>query len=656
MKRILSIILSITMLLSMATVAFADGVDGPMQKAKIKVAISADFKPFEYYDENGKLTGFDVDLMNCIGEKIGFDIEFVDMSFDKLIPAVVNEEVACAISAITVTEERDSIIDYSREYLKTYNITFDENGKRSTKYGEQYAIVFKEGLSGSPYEDLTEPTMDETVYILIDEALRELSNDRTVTKLIEKYELNKPLDESAINVEYSAIIGGGDPGAETVKKYTFEELTNISAENVVQIAINYNEGERVPATTTESIMIEKIVEDFKDVQFWLDDSAGGGAGGWLYFINFYMKDGTYIQYGTRIHIDKTTYKACDYEDSLKKMAYYHNLIQNEDSEPKTSATSIPASEWAWADIDKAKALNIINYGGNYNFPGAITREDFCELIYNYCYNVAKQVGIATGENPFTDTTNSNIIRLQKMGIVYGKSETEFAPNDLLTREEAATILNRLINVVHPDLASTELYFEFADSEQISDWSMSAIQRICNMGIMKGVGNNNFAPQDNYTTEQAIVTLVRVYANSGVSKNVIGGADGATDIVVSSDAEYVLKVIDKDGNIILNNNDILSCEVRWMPRPEDGPSAGVVTGIALELKLTEKARANFKEATKRISEDPNGECYVKVLVDGIEIARPTVAGEIDSDEILVSGSNGEYETFKGYADKINAAIK
>ena len=407
MKRILSIILSITMLLSMATIAFADGVDGPMQKAKIKVAISADFKPFEYYDENGELTGFDVDLMNYIGEKIGFDIEFVDMSFDKLIPAVVNEEVACAISAITVTEERDSIIDYSREYLKTYNITFDENGKRSTKYGEQYAIVFREGLSGSPYEDLAEPTMDETIYILIDEALRELSNDRTVTKLIEKYELNKPLDESIVNVEYSAIMGDGDPAAKT-----------------------------------------------------------------------------------------------------------------EDSEPKTSATSIEASEWAWADIDKAKALNIINYGGNYNFPGAITREDFCELIYNYCYNVAKQVDIATGENPFTDTTNSNIIRLQKMGIVYGKSETEFAPNDLLTREEAATILNRLINVVHPDLASTELYFEFADGEQISDWSMSAIQRICNMGIMKGVGNNNFAPQDNYTTEQAVVTLVRVYANSGVSKNVI----------------------------------------------------------------------------------------------------------------------------------------
>lgn len=404
MKKFLSIILSITMLFSMVTVAFADGIDGPMKKEQIKVGTSADFKPFEYYDENGELTGFDIDLMNYIGERIGFDIEFVNMSFDKLIPAVVNGEVACAISAITVTEERDSIIDYSREYLKTHNISFDENGKRSTKFGEEYAIVFREGLAGSPYEDLAEPNGDETLYILIDKALSELSNDRTVMKLIEKYELNKPLDESAVNVEYSAIMSGGDPGA-------------------------------------------KI----------------------------------------------------------------------EDEEPKTSATSIPASEWAWADLDKAKALNIINYGGNYNFPGAITREMFCELAYNYVSEFGK-LPVDDGHIVFVDTDNMKVRILNTMGIIKGKSATQFAPNDLLTREEAATILNRLINVVHPDLASTELYYEFADSAQISDWAMSAIQRICNIGIMKGVGNNNFAPQENYTTEQAIVTLVRVYASSGVSKS------------------------------------------------------------------------------------------------------------------------------------------
>ncbi len=404
MKKLLSIILAIMMFFSMSRVTFADGIDGPMQKAKIKVGTSADFKPFEYYDENGELIGFDIDLMNYVGEKIGFDIEFVNMSFDKLIPAVVSGEITCAISAISVTEERDSIIDYSREYLKTYNITFDENGNRSTKHGEQYAIVFRDDLAGSPYEELSEPTGDETLYILIDKALRELSNDRTVMKLIEKYELNKPLDESTVNVKYSAIMGDGDPGANTVAP-----------------------------------------------------------------------------------------------------------------EPITSATSVEASEWAWADIDKAHALNITNAGGNYNFPGAITREKFCELAYNYVSEFGN-LPVDDGHIVFVDTDNMKVRILNTMGIIKGKSRAQFAPNDLLTREEAATILNRLINIVHPDLASTELYYEFSDNAQISDWAMSAIQRICNMGIMKGVGNNNFAPQENYTTEQAIVTLVRVYASSGISKS------------------------------------------------------------------------------------------------------------------------------------------
>ena len=120
---------------------------------------------------------------------------------------------------------------------------------------------------------------------------------------------------------------------------------------------------------------------------------------------------------------------------------------------------------------------------------------------------------------------------------------------------------------------------------------------------------------------------------------------------------VLKIMDKDNNYIITDEDIVSCAVRWKPRPEDGPTAGVVTGVALELKITEKARADFREATKKISEYPNNENYIKVIVDGIEVSKPTVAAEIDSDEILISSSNiGDYETYKGYVDKINASIK
>ena len=226
MKKILSIILSIAMLLSMATVAFADGVDGPMQKAKIKVAISADFKPFEYYDENGKLTGFDVDLMNYIGERIGFDIEFVNMSFDKLIPAVVNGEVNCAISAITITKERESVIDFSNPYLIA-NVTY-KDGEDWAKSKEKYAIVFPSMDKTSIKSSVTP---EESIYSQINIAIEELRDNHTIEKLVEKYNLNKPFDDEA-DANYSYVIPTttvDDVDAEPIDEVDWTEATTVPA-------------------------------------------------------------------------------------------------------------------------------------------------------------------------------------------------------------------------------------------------------------------------------------------------------------------------------------------------------------------------------------------------------------------------------------------
>ena len=168
----------------------------------------------------------------------------------------------------------------------------------------------------------------------------------------------------------------------------------------------------------------------------------------------------------------------------------------------------PPSDWAKESVDKAKSLNITDDNVIYRYSMSITRENFCELIYNYCSMVGELV-VDDGHIAFKDTDNVKVQILNAMGIINGKSSTEFAPNDLLTREEAATILFRMIDAVHPDWAAHQLYYEFADSKDISDWAMDSIQTICNMGIMQGVGNGKFAPKDTFTTEQAIATIVRV---------------------------------------------------------------------------------------------------------------------------------------------------
>ena len=421
MKKLLSIILSITMLFTMSTAVFADGIDGPMQPDKIKVGINAQFPPFEYYNENGELYGFDIDLMNYIGERIGFEIEYVDMSFDKLIPAVASGEVACAISAISITEERNNVIDYTIPYLSAKVTHID--GETSDTGIEQYGIVFPNYSveKGRIAEAAGEP--ETSLYYLVNNALSDLIEDKTIEKLGEKYELNKAADTEDFDYEYTVI---------------------------------------------------PVPDDFDKSNMDKSELSSGG---------------------------------------------------------QTSGTSVSYSDWAKSDIEKAIALNIINVGGNYNFPAPITREEFCELIYNYCYNVVKEVDTVTGENKFTDTTNSKIIRLNAMGIINGKSETEFAPNDLLTREEAAVILNRMVNKTIP-VPVTEMYFNFDDEASISAWASDSIQIMCNMGVMNGVGDNKFAPKETYTTEQAIATIVRVYAAQSASSGIIGGADAPTEIVVT----------------------------------------------------------------------------------------------------------------------------
>ena len=441
MKKLLAIILSITMLLSMGTVAFADGVDGPMKKAKLKVGISADFPPFEYYDENEELYGFDVDLMNYIGDRIGFDIEFVNMSFDQLFSAVMGGDVDCAISAIAVTEERNNVIDYTIPYLSA-KVTYSYEESTDTSI-EEYAIVFPN--NSVEKANVLEAAGQAAIYNLVNNALSELIEDKTVEKLGEKYNLNKAADTDEFDYEYTVM--------------------------------------SVPVKLSHAG----------------DDTISDNA----------MSDG---------------------------------------------APLAPPSDWAVSDVKKAEALNITEKGKLYRYSMSITREEFCELIYNYCANVIRHLVTFDGECSFTDTDSEHIKALHKAGIINGKTETEFAPDDLLTREEAAVILHRMVIKTIP-VPMTEMYFIFDDADSISDWSMDSIQVMCNMGVMNGVGENKFAPKGTYTTEQAIATIVRIYAAQSADTGIIGGADAPTEIVVTDtidvDDFYVdeaLKLITEAGRL------------------------------------------------------------------------------------------------------------
>ncbi len=94
----------------------ASSVDGAGKT--FKVATEPAYPPFEFQAANGELQGFSMDLMNAVGSAGGFKVKFQSIPFDGIIPALRSKTVDAAISSITITEEREKVVSFSRPYFK----------------------------------------------------------------------------------------------------------------------------------------------------------------------------------------------------------------------------------------------------------------------------------------------------------------------------------------------------------------------------------------------------------------------------------------------------------------------------------------------------------------------------------------------------------
>jgi len=83
---------------------------------KMVVGTSADYPPFEYYDSNFKLDGFDIALMQELGKQLGVKVQFRDMAFDGLSDALQLGQIDVAMAAMSVTPDREAIVDFSDVY------------------------------------------------------------------------------------------------------------------------------------------------------------------------------------------------------------------------------------------------------------------------------------------------------------------------------------------------------------------------------------------------------------------------------------------------------------------------------------------------------------------------------------------------------------
>jgi polar amino acid transport system substrate-binding protein len=88
-----------------------------IEEGKLMVCSEIPYKPFEY-EEDGEFTGFDIDLVNEIGERLDLEVEILPSAFDGLQSGASLNSQQCdmAASAMTITEERKANIDFSDGY------------------------------------------------------------------------------------------------------------------------------------------------------------------------------------------------------------------------------------------------------------------------------------------------------------------------------------------------------------------------------------------------------------------------------------------------------------------------------------------------------------------------------------------------------------
>ena len=138
------------------------------------------------------------------------------------------------------------------------------------------------------------------------------------------------------------------------------------------------------------------------------------------------------------------------------------------------------------------------------------------MIVTMLYRLEGSPMIRSGM-PFNDVTEKDWYAMavswaESKGIVTGYGDGKFGPNDVLTREQFATILYRYAKMKGLGFTGTWAFqLSFDDASEVSDWAYEAICWMTMQGIINGVGDNKLSPKGSATRAQVATMLMRYEA-------------------------------------------------------------------------------------------------------------------------------------------------
>ncbi len=132
MKKILAVLLSAAMLLSLLALAGCGSTteetttDDSQETSstelttvtagKLTMSTNAQFPPYEMVADDGSFEGIDVEIAAAIAEKLGLELQVDDMDFDSALLAAQNGKSDMVMAGVTITDERMAVMDFSDTY------------------------------------------------------------------------------------------------------------------------------------------------------------------------------------------------------------------------------------------------------------------------------------------------------------------------------------------------------------------------------------------------------------------------------------------------------------------------------------------------------------------------------------------------------------
>ena len=113
MKKFLKVA-SIVLVIAMIACFAACGGNGG-EKEKLTMATNAEFPPYEYV-EGDKIVGIDAEIAGLIADKLGMELEIVDVAFDSIIPGVQSGKYDMGMAGLTVNDKRLEKVNFSTSY------------------------------------------------------------------------------------------------------------------------------------------------------------------------------------------------------------------------------------------------------------------------------------------------------------------------------------------------------------------------------------------------------------------------------------------------------------------------------------------------------------------------------------------------------------